>query len=114
MKAKVQSDVTRRAIAIEVVPGSVPDIDVTMTWHKKPRLFRPDRVSLIWVDHKLSQVNISGGLVLKSGGASETVRENQRLYRSDDLTKLPGWLAELAESAPEGCVSWMYEHPITL
>lgn len=106
MIATVKKDTTVRTIVIEVVPGSVPDIDITRSYHRKPRIFRPDSVTLTLVGGVLSNVNISGGLVLKSGAASTEVRDNERWYTDRELAAAPDWVRELMTEAPQGATSW--------
>jgi len=111
MRANVKSDRTVRTIQIEVEPGSVPDIDVTGPWHRKPRIFRPDLVTLTVTDGEVSRVNVSGGLVLKSGAASTEVHEKQCWY-SSDLTQradqLPVWVRTLMFEAPDDVITWRH------
>ncbi len=108
MRASVEKDTTTRTITVKIEPGSVPDIDVT-TYHRKPRIFRPDNVTLTVTDGEVSRVNVTGGLVLKSGGASTEVRENQRWYSSDltrHANRLPAWVRTLMDEAPRHVTSW--------
>lgn len=111
MRAQVGFDETVRTIQIKIVPGSVPDWDVTSYYHKKPRVFRPDQVTVKLNDDRVSSVTVSGGLVLKSGGASEQVRESVRYYRwsEKDRTEAPAWLVALIDEAPTGTASWQDE-----
>jgi SH3-like domain-containing protein len=112
MKAQVKSDDTRRTISIDV--SGVPDIDVTRSYHKKPRVFRPDRVSLTLTNGALGGITISGYLVLKSGGTSDAVRESQRWYSVRDPNTMPGWLQLLIEEAPAGVTGWSQPEPVAL
>lgn len=112
MQAQVSHDDTRRTIVIDV--SGVPDIDITRSYHKKPRGFRPDKVSLTLINGALGGVNVSGYLTLKSGGTSDLVRENQRWYSVRELTELPGWLQLLIEEAPAGVTLWNQPEPVAL
>lgn len=105
MQAAVKRDSTQRVITVEVT--DVPDIDIT-SYHQKPRIFRPDTVTITISDGKVSRVNVSGGLVLKSGGTSESVRENQRWYGSelDGMRTAPGWIRTVMTDAPNGVTTW--------
>lgn len=109
MRANVQWDQTVRTIQIEIDPGSVPDIDITRSYHSRPRIFRPDLVTLTVTNGEVSQVNVSGGLVLKSGAASTGVRENQR-WHSLNLTlyadRIPAWVRTLMSEAPDNVTTW--------
>lgn len=110
MRAAVKTNRVVRTITIEVAPGSVPDIDVTMSYHRKPRIFRPDAVTVVLTDGEVSSVNVTGGLVLKSGGASTEVRENKKWYSGEwssaKLSTVPDWLATVVREAPAGVTSW--------
>ena len=111
MKASVVSDRSTRTIEIEVTDA--PDIDVTESYHKTPRVFRPDKARLNLVDNKARSIVIIGGLVKKSGQASEHVRE-QITYRNDAyrnrerLDQAPGWVRSLFGEAPAGVTSWTW------
>lgn len=112
MQAQVSRDDTRRTIVIDV--SGVPDIDITRSYHKKPRAFRPDKVSLTFTNGALDGIVVSGYLVLKSGGVSDVVRESQRWYSVRDETTLPGWLQLLIDEAPAGVVLWNQPEPVAL
>jgi len=109
MRANVTSDRTVRTIQIEIEPGSVPDIDITRSYHHRPRIFRPDIITLTVTDGEVSRVNVSGGLVLKSGAASTEVHEKQCWYSSDltqHANQLPVWVRRLMSEAPDDATSW--------
>lgn len=106
MRAAVTKDRMVRTIVIEV--ADVPDIDVTASYHRKPRIFRPGTATLKIVDGDLISVRVIGGLVLKSGKAStqiteEIVYENNWGVRISDA---PGWVKELALDAPQNVTTW--------
>lgn len=109
MRAAVTQDSTVRTIDLEV--SGVPDIDVTKTWHRKPRLFRPEKVTIRVIDGETRNILIKGGLVLKSGAASTEVGESQD-YRSQHYDKArrieaaPEWVQRLWAEAPAGMTSW--------
>lgn len=108
MRAAVTKDRTTRVITMEV--RDVPDIDVT-TYQRKPRIFRPDTVIVELVDGKMSSVRIMGGLVLKSGEASDLVREAATYYPDDTwasprMSEAPKWLQPLVADAPTGVTTW--------
>ena len=108
MQAAVKRDVTVRTITLEV--ENAPDIDVTRNYHRKPRIFRPDSVTVRVVDGTVNHVDVSGGLVLKSGSASTEVREHQEWTKTrwgvHKLADAPEWLALLINEAPNGVTTW--------
>ena len=108
MQAAVRQDQTVRTITLGV--HGVPDIDVTRSYHRKTRIFRPERVVITLVDGKVSRVVTSVGLVLKSGRASTEVRENEEWtvkgWSGTKLTDAPEWLALLIAEAPQGVTTW--------
>jgi hypothetical protein len=108
MRAAVKQDTTTRVITLEV--QGVPDVDVTRHYHRKPRIFRPDSVTIQLVDGEVNRVKASGGLVLKSGAASTEVEEKEEwttgLYGSANLADAPEWLALLVKDAPHGVTTW--------
>lgn len=111
MRAAVKRDRTTRTIQITVESGSVPDVDVTRRHHRKPRIFRPDSVTIRVVDGEIGLVRASGGLVLKSGGTSTEIQEkeewNAGIWSSErKLADAPEWLALLIADAPHGVTSW--------
>lgn len=112
MQAQVKSDDARRTIVIDVM--DVPDIDVTRSYHKKPRVFRPDRVGMTFTNGALGGITVSGYLVLKSGGTSDVIRESQCWYSVRDETTMPGWLQLLIGQAPAGVTLWNQPEPVAL
>src|SRR6188508_3668830 len=108
MRAAVTKDSTVRTIDLQV--DGVPDIDVTQTWHAKPRLFRPEKVTIRVIDGETRNILIKGGLVLKSGKASTQVTES-RDYRSQHYDKdrrveaAPEWVRRLWDEVPAGITS---------
>jgi hypothetical protein len=111
MRASVKTDTTVRTIVIEIESGSVPDIDVTQSWHRKPRLIRPDHVVLTTVAGEQTILKISGGLVLKSGAASTEVRDTWEYRRSsyherDRIGSAPEWVWALWNEAPRHVTTW--------
>ena len=91
---------------IQLDVEDVPDIDVTQSWHRKPRVFRPDHVTIVFSNGQISSVNVSGGLVLKSGRPSTEVRDNVRWYSPAELTRMPEWVKRLVDEAPSGVTTW--------
>jgi hypothetical protein len=108
MRAAVRKDITTRIITLEV--QNVPDVDVTRSYHRKARIFRPDSVIIRLVDGNVGHVDVSGGLVLKSGAASTEVREHEEWSAGSwapcKLADAPEWLALLVKDAPHGVTTW--------
>lgn len=124
MRASVREDSTTRVITLEV--SGVPDVDTTKSWQTKPRVFRPDHVTIRLVDGEVQEVKASGPFVLKSGGTSDKMREVQSWTRTpgsvrgNKLEQGPEWVQTLAREAPAGVTWWsteparpvsMSEHP---
>lgn len=109
MQGRVKTDRTVRTIGVTIEPGSVPDHDVTRSWHKKPRIIRPDYLTVITVNGELEDVKLTGGLVLKSGAASTEVREVDRWYGAygdHKLADLPEWLSPVVQAVLDGQTTW--------
>ncbi len=108
MQAAVKRDTTVRTITVEVV--NTPDIDVTRSYHRKPRIFRPDTVVITQVDGEIQNARVSGGLVLKSGAASTEVRESEKWHTGSwstpKLSDAPDWLQAIIDEAPQGVTTW--------
>lgn len=110
MRAEVTRDTTTRTISLNVI--GVPDIDVTRTYHRKPRIFRPDRVVIRVVNAEIHSVSASGGLVLKSGAASTEVREGWQWHPDTDfgidsnISTAPAWVHTLVNGALVGITFW--------
>ncbi|HEU4752324.1 MAG TPA: hypothetical protein VFU47_04375 [Armatimonadota bacterium] len=105
MKASVTNDVTRRTIWVEV--SGVPDIDLTQYYHRTTRMIRPDALWIELTDGKPTGITASGGLVLKSGGASEKARDEKRWYGPRDLeSDAPEWVRLIVSEAVHGVTSW--------
>jgi hypothetical protein len=109
MHAEVTQDTTTRVINVEVT--GAPDIDVTRSYHRKPRIFRPGRASLVLGDGELRSIKISGGLVLKSDVASTEIGEKETYYPDSSwstpkLKDAPEWVRLLVAEAPAGVTTW--------
>ena len=63
MQATVTHDTTTRIITLEV--SSVPDWDATRSWQARPRVIRPDHVTITIVDGQ-------GHLVERAAGSGVT------------------------------------------
>lgn len=114
MKIEVQTDTTRREIGFRVTEGSAPDLDVTESWHSKPRVIRPDSGNLVIVDGEVRRITVSGGLVLKSGAASEQVRDKREWRAShaymqrERIEDAPEWVQYIWREAQCGVTAWSY------
>lgn len=106
MQGHVKTDRTVRTVIVTIEPGSVPDHDVTRSWHKKPRVIRPEVLTVRTLNGDLESVGLSGGLVLKSGAASTEVKDGDKWYVRYELTDLPGWLSPVVQAVIDGRTSW--------
>ena len=111
MRAEVTVDQTVRTIQVDVEPGSVPDLDVTQTWHRKARMIRPKQAILKLVNGRATIITVIGGLVLKSGAASTQVTESaeyrrQSYHDRDQIDRAPEWVQLLWNEAPANVVTW--------
>lgn len=109
MQGRVKTDRSVRTIVVTIEPGSVPDHDVTRSWHKKPRVIRPDHLTVVTTNGDLDEVRLSGGLVLKSGAASTEVREVDKwygMYGDHKVTDLPEWLSTAVQAVLDGQTVW--------
>lgn len=111
MKANVTSDQVVRTIRIAIESGSVPDIDITRSWHRRPRLIRPILATLQVVNGEQKALTVTGGLVLKSGAASTEVQDVQEYRRTsvihENIAQAPAWVRVLWDEAPAGLTSWI-------
>lgn len=106
MQAAVSTDNTTRTIDLKVVDA--PDIDVT-TYHRKPRVFRPDRAIIRLTNDTFQRIDVYGGLALKSGGTSDKVRERVTYWSGSELERAPEWVRLLVAEAPAGVTAWRTE-----
>lgn len=105
MKASVKTDVTHRTIWVEV--SGVPDIDLTQHYHRRTRAIRPDVLKIELTDGKPTGITALGGLVLKSGGASASARDEKRWYGPNDLEReAPEWVRLIVSEAVHGVTTW--------
>jgi hypothetical protein len=112
MHAQVERSITIQTIVI-AVEGTL-DLDITQSWHRKPRHIRPCQAEIRIVDGVVTKMLISGPLVLKSGTASTETRETATYYHEDYVTKresissAPGWAQMLWREAGLGGTSWTF------
>lgn len=110
MKASVSKDHVVRTIRIDVEGAG--DQDVTQTWQRRPRVIRPDHVEIRVEDGERQFIRVSGFLVLKSGGTSESVRDswewNESRYsgKRNHIDHAPEWVRLLWTEAVNGVTSW--------
>jgi hypothetical protein len=112
MRAAVTHDQTVRTVTIEV--AGAPDIDITRSWHRKPRLIRPVTAVLEIVDGAAGTVTVHGDLVLKNGNASGAAGGNAQWsatggYMSPSITEAPEWVRLIWNTAPGGQRDWTIE-----
>lgn len=109
MRATVKNDRTERVITLEV--SGTPDLDVTETWHHKPRTIRPDYVDITVVDGEFRRIEASGPLV-KNDGTPGRNRDTWKCaasgarYERVTLDTAPEWVRTLVREAPAGVTSW--------
>ena len=87
-------------LKLSLQPGSVPDLDVTTALHRRPRVIRPDTVTISVSGGLVNRIEVSGGLVLASGRVSSKVRDSTAWYFSRfgsarSLGNTPEWLRAL-------------------
>jgi hypothetical protein len=110
VKASVKRDHTVRTIYIDV--EGAEDLDVTQTWQRRPRVIRPDHVEVRVEDGERQHIRVSGPLVLKSGGTSDSVRDswewNESRYSGNrnHLAYAPEWVRTLWNEAHHGVATW--------
>ena len=114
MKATVFSDVSTRKI--ELTLEGLPDLDITQSWHSKPRTIRPDKAIIHISSGETRSINVMGYLVKKSGQPSDSVRDNLTFttqpYRvKERLDQAPGWVQELFTQAPLGITEFSWVSP---
>ena len=111
MKAHVISDKSTRKIELEL--DGLPDLDVTESWHRRPRVIRPFKATIVVSDGETRSINILGGVIKASGQPSDTVRDGRtyhiKAYREHErVENAPGWVRELFEQAPSGIVEFTW------
>jgi hypothetical protein len=116
MRASVKSDETTRVIELVLeADGAAWDLhDVTATWRKVPRIFRPDRARLVLDRDKVLSINVAGHLVLKSGAVSDNHQSRDSMtwaaggYHRGKLADAPEWVQEIVRQAPLGITSYVW------
>ena len=116
MRASVTKDQTTRVIELELeAPSAAWGLyDVTATWRKVPRTFRPDRARLVLDQGEVRSITVSGYLVLKSGRVSDSHQSRDSMtwaaggYHRGKLADAPEWVAEIVTQAPLGIPSYVW------
>lgn len=109
MRAEVTEDQTVRTITLDV--QGAPDIDVTQPWHREPLICRPDQAVLTVVDGEATDIEVTGGRVLKTGVVSTQLRgqfewQAQGPREREQIGSAPEWVRTIWEQAPAGVTSW--------
>jgi len=106
MQGVVEQDQTVRTITVRV--ADVPDLDITRSWHSKVRSIRPDNLVIVVIDGRIAKATVTGGLVLKTGGASESARQSEEWF--GDCVRLisdaPDWVRLICDTARRGTTEW--------
>lgn len=125
MRASVKTDRATRVIELDLEPdGPAWDLhDVTATWRKVPRIFRPDRARLVLEQGEtdegerrweVTSINVAGYLVLKSGAVSDNHQSRDSMtwaaggYHRGKLADAPEWVAEIVAQAPLGITAYVW------
>lgn len=113
MKIEVTKDSSHRTIEFEVSQGAAPDLDVSQSWHRKPRSIRPDKGQLHIVDGEVRRIIVSGYLIKASGQPSDSVRDkwewSRQPYRERErIENAPEWVRHIWNEAGLGMAAWSY------
>lgn len=118
MRIEVTGDSSRREITFQIRQGTAPDLDVTESWHRKPRVIRPYKGTLVVIDGEQRRITVHGWLVLKGGRASTEIgsrREWRRtassLLERERIENAPEWVQLVWKEAPLGIVAWSVPDP---
>lgn len=83
-----RDEVTRK---VNLGLSNVPDVDVTETWHKRKRVFRPDSMWLSKAPYGL-EIGVSGPALLQNGTPGESRLE---------MVWYSNWITDTAKDAPD-------------
>jgi hypothetical protein len=127
MRASVKSDRATRVIELDLeADGAAWDLhDVTATWRKVPRIFRPDKARLVLEQGETDEgerrwearsISISGYLVLKGGRVATNHQsrdsmtwEHTGTWRKESSVSLaPEWVQEIVRQAPIGITAYTW------
>ncbi|MFY1686316.1 hypothetical protein [Plantactinospora sp. WMMB782] len=101
IKTEKLIDSVNRHIALRV-EGAEPMQNRYQEHRKTKRSFLPDRINIRLHNGELASVDVSGGVVLKSGVASEKLRDNESWYNMRHFSEeAPEWLREAVAEAIE-------------
>lgn len=114
MKATVTSDVTDRVIRLIVI--GAPDLEIVQKYHRKPPVIRPDAATVRFRGGRMTEVSVSGPMVLKSGASSDAIRYDA-IWRPDlkcwsdhdKLSTAPQWVQDIADQAFTGVIQFTDE-----
>lgn len=110
MRAAVSKDEITRIVTIAVT--EVPDIDISETFHRAPRIIRPDQAILVIRDDVPRRIEVTGPIVLKSGKVSAETKGRRTWYGSSSLVTRdrvdasPEWVQELWFGVEKGHTEW--------
>lgn len=109
MRGSVRNDTTTRIITLEV--SGVPDVDVAQSWHRQPRIMRPEHVTIRIVDAQVKELRAAGPLIRKNGEPG-LQRADTSWWPTDvyghqrHVDGAPEWVRTLWAQAPAGVTSW--------
>lgn len=112
MRAVVKSDRTTRTIEIDLF--GMPDIDVTQSYHRRTRIFRPDKARIRITDGVTVHLKVSGPLVITGDMVSARSILNKNWHRSDrmgvgePIGKAPDWARAIWDQAGTGIKYWIW------
>lgn len=112
MRAAVERDTMTREIVITVKDGI--ELDVSETWHTRPRRIRVDTVTIRVLDGETLSIRAAGGLLLKDGRASDLQRghkawnhRNTTEY-NNGIETAPEPIREMWRQAPAGITEYTW------
>lgn len=121
MRASVTDDRATRVVELTLEPdGPAWDLhDLTATWRKAPRFFRPDKVRLVLFQGEsgweASTIRLSGQLVLKSGVVSTAQQSRDSMVwrhgaftACERIENAPEWVREIAAQVPHGITAYAW------
>lgn len=112
MKASIVSDNSTRDIDLAI--DGAPDLDVTESWARKPRIIRPATAQVHIYNGEPRTIKISGPTLLKNGEASElsfghrTYSATTYLRPEDRLDAAPRWVRDIFTEAPLGVTTFTW------
>jgi hypothetical protein len=108
MQAAIVQRTSLEVVRIGVL--DVPDLDISEGHHRRPRIIRPDQISLEIRDDEPDRVELSGPIVLRSGQLSIETRGNYVWtysgFRLNNISTAPEWIHKLIQAVIDGETSW--------